>query len=175
MVVLYHFCNFISILIFNFVNFIQKYIPFLCTFTCFSLFCGFLAPFLTSFSCFSISNDLKYHFRIFMSLKFYGNLLHLCVAFPVRFCRSPVGLVGRFSRTPGFPGASRPHHRLLPFLLGLFQKYTAKVPVCLLKIQFFNRPWAYIKFVNEKSLSFTKYVGLCQNKPGAVPMNHPWL
>ena len=89
MVALYHFCNFISILIFNFVNFIQKYILFLCTFTCFSLFCCFLAPFLTSFLCFFISDDLKYHFMIFMSWKFYGNLLQFCVALPVRFCRSP--------------------------------------------------------------------------------------
>lgn len=81
-----------------------------------------------------------------------------CAAWPWFPAFRPNCLVGCFCR------ASRPHHRLLPVLLGLFQKYTAKVPVRLLKMQFSRRSWAYIKFVNEKFLSFSKYVGLCQNK-----------
>lgn len=78
--------------------------------------------------------------------------------FPAFRLNCPIDPVGCFCR------ASRPHHRLFPVLLGLFQKYTAKVPVCLLKMQFSHRSWAYIKFVGEKSLSFAKYVGLCRDK-----------
>ena len=87
MVVLYHFCNFISILIFIFVNFIQKCISFLCSFTCFSLLYALLTPFLTSFPCFFISEALKYHFRIFSGWKFYGNLLQFPVSLPACFPR----------------------------------------------------------------------------------------
>lgn len=74
-----------------------------------------------------------------------------------------------------------PRHHLLPArlffpaCLGLFQKSAAKVPVCLPKMQFFNRPWAYIRFACEKFLPFAKYVGLCKNKPVAVPTNRSWL
>lgn len=86
----------------------------MCTFTCFSLFCGFLAPFLTSFSCFSISDDLKHHFRIFMDWKFYGNLLHFCVAFPVRFCRSPIGLARPFFPHAWFSWCAQPAPPITP-------------------------------------------------------------
>ena len=72
-----------------------------------------------------------------------------------------------------FPVCLGPRHHLLPARLffdvhpgrlGLFQKYAAKVPVCLPKMRFPGRPWAYIKFVGEKFLPFAKYVGLCQKK-----------
>ena len=35
--------------------------------------------------------------------------------------------------------------------------------------------WGYFKNTPREFLSFAKYVGLCQNNPGAVPTNRPWL
>lgn len=143
MVVLYHFCNFISILIFIFVNFIQKYISFLCNFTCFSLLCAFLTPFLTSFPCFFISEALKYHFIIFSSWKFHGNLLQFLkprrTVFPGVSGSAPPPTTGSpvfrcASRAPGSISKIRCKSSCPPAQNAFFRQAMGVYQICLRKI-----------------------------------------